>query len=326
MVEDGLMIPWGRLTEAEQVEEEPETETESQRSRVTQRIRRAKMNGDPVHVSSHCVKTETENGRRPPQHIGSDCVKIRNYRAAVVCLVLLCVLLLTAVIVLCIHIHTNGTNYTEDRDEQLTNITNLTKERDQLLTRNTDLTKERDQLLTRNTDLTKERDQLLTRNTDLTKERDQLLTRNTNLTKERDQLLTRNTDLTKERDHLRERDGWTYYRSNFYYISSQKKSWYESRRYCTDKGADLIIINNREEQDFVKKLSCGSNVWIGLTDRQVEGTWKWVDGSTPSYRFWESGEPNSNAGDEDCALIRLGWADYPCNSNFQWICEKSFLK
>ncbi len=50
-------------------------------------------------------------------------MKNRNYRAAVVCLVLLCVLLLTAVIVLCVHIHTN---YTHTRHQLLTNITDLT--------------------------------------------------------------------------------------------------------------------------------------------------------------------------------------------------------
>ncbi len=32
-------------------------------------------------------------------------------------------------------------------------------------------------------------------------------------------------------------------------------------------------------QDFVKKISADSNVWIGLTDSDVEGIWKWVDGS-----------------------------------------------
>ncbi len=42
-------------------------------------------------------------------------------------------------------------------------------------------------------------------------------------------------------------DGWLYYKCSFYYISSEKKSWTESRRYCTERGADLIIINNREE-------------------------------------------------------------------------------
>ncbi|ROI89224.1 C-type lectin domain family 4 member E [Anabarilius grahami] len=74
------------------------------------------------------------------------------------------------------------------------------------------------------------------------------------------------------------KDGWIYYQSCFYYISSEKRNWTESRRYCTERGADLIIINNREEQEFVKNSSV--SLWIGLTDSDVEGRWEWVDGST----------------------------------------------
>uniref|UniRef100_A0A673K7S0 C-type lectin domain-containing protein n=1 Tax=Sinocyclocheilus rhinocerous TaxID=307959 RepID=A0A673K7S0_9TELE len=70
-------------------------------------------------------------------------------------------------------------------------------------------------------------------------------------------------------------DGWINYQSSFYFISSEWKSWTESRRYCTEKRADLIIINNGEEQEFIQKISGGAGVWIGLTDSDVEGRWKW---------------------------------------------------
>ncbi|RXN06846.1 CD209 antigen-like protein [Labeo rohita] len=129
---------------------------------------------------------------------------------------------------------------------------------------------------------------------------------------------------TKRHQTPQHTEKWKCYQSNLYYFSSEKKSWTESRRYCTERGADLIIINNREEQEFVKKQAGDNNrVWIGLTDIDVEGTWKWVDGSPPTSGFWMSAEPNGKR-TENCALTVVGeWADYPCTEKFNWMCEKS---
>ncbi|XP_050977571.1 C-type lectin domain family 17, member A-like isoform X2 [Labeo rohita] len=248
------------------------------------------------HLRDQDFRTET-NTHKPLQQTGSDSVRIRNYRAAVVCLVLLCVLLLTAVIVLCVHIHTNSTNYTEETHQPLTNITNLIEERDELLTN----------------------------------EKDGLLIKNDNLTKQREQCFQERNYLVES---LQKIDGRLYYNSSFYFISSEKKSWNESRRYCTEeKEADLIIINNREEQEFAKKFSHGNPFWIGLTDSDVEDSWKWADGSTLTSGFWATNgktpEPNGKR-DENCAVTCLrnhpqliGWIDVTCNGDYQWICEKS---
>uniref|UniRef100_A0A673KI74 C-type lectin domain family 17, member A-like n=1 Tax=Sinocyclocheilus rhinocerous TaxID=307959 RepID=A0A673KI74_9TELE len=181
-----------------------------------------------------------------------------------------------------------------------------------------------------NTELTKKTDQLLTKIVNLTEARDQLVNKSMQLTKERDGLLSSNRDLIRDQLHQEKnellKNGWIYYQSNLYFVSSEKKSWTESRRYCMERGVDLIIINNRGEQDFVKKISANANVWIGLTDIDVEGSWKWVDGSTLTSGFWDPREPNGHRG-ENCALTYLpGWADYPCSDLFLWICEKSILK
>uniref|UniRef100_A0A8C2ECC4 C-type lectin domain-containing protein n=1 Tax=Cyprinus carpio TaxID=7962 RepID=A0A8C2ECC4_CYPCA len=243
-----------------------------------------------------------------PQHTGSGCVNIRVSRAAVVCLALLCVLLLAAVIVLCVHIYTNNTNYTQERDELLTKINNLTEEGDQLLTMITNLGEEREQLLNKNINLTNEKHGLLTKNNNLVKEIDKS-----------------NQEKSEMFKSLREMDGQIY-QSSFYFVSSEWKSWTESRRFCTERGADLTIINSKTEQEFIKTISGGDGVWIGLTDIDMEGRWKWVDGITltSGFSFWGIGEPNGQKEENCITSYPTGWYDYPCSSAFKWICEKKF--
>ncbi|XP_036420099.1 C-type lectin domain family 4 member F-like [Colossoma macropomum] len=121
---------------------------------------------------------------------------------------------------------------------------------------------------------------------------------------------------------------------SFYYISTEKKSWSESRQYCTERGADLVIINSREEQEFITKASGRTEAWIGLTDTDTEGVWKWVDGSALATKFWWKGEPNNYDENEDCAMTGYRgagsehastWADYPCGYLLVGICEKSLI-
>ncbi|XP_046698943.1 C-type lectin domain family 4 member M-like isoform X3 [Silurus meridionalis] len=120
--------------------------------------------------------------------------------------------------------------------------------------------------------------------------------------------------------------GWRFYNSSLYYISAEKKDWNQSRDDCREKGADLVIINSREEQEFIKRMYDRA-AWVGLSDRDTEGEWKWVDGTPLTTAYWNKGEPNSN-GDEDCAVMSYvnnpveNWADFHCNNKFTWICER----
>ncbi|XP_071368303.1 CD209 antigen-like protein A isoform X1 [Centroberyx affinis] len=121
---------------------------------------------------------------------------------------------------------------------------------------------------------------------------------------------------------------WLTFGSSCYYTSSERRSWDQSRQACLQREADLVIINSREEQDFLSQFAVAA--WVGMTDRDEEGIWKWVDG-TPviSDRLqWAPGQPDDAFGGEDCGDIRvmldfIGLNDYNCSAKNSWICEKT---
>uniref|UniRef100_A0A4W5MSA1 C-type lectin domain-containing protein n=1 Tax=Hucho hucho TaxID=62062 RepID=A0A4W5MSA1_9TELE len=70
---------------------------------------------------------------------------------------------------------------------------------------------------------------------------------------------------------------WRTFNSSWYCISNEYKTWEDSRQDCLKRGANLAVINSEEEQVFISQLN--TKPWIGLTDKDSEGTWKWVDGT-----------------------------------------------
>ncbi|XP_053713272.1 CD209 antigen-like protein E isoform X2 [Synchiropus splendidus] len=120
--------------------------------------------------------------------------------------------------------------------------------------------------------------------------------------------------------------GWLYIRPSVYYVSPVKKSWFDSRNFCVERGADLVVINSKEEQEFMNKFV--KITWIGLSQRQDNGQWVWVDGTPLNISFWSLGEPNDVDGKENCTEINnrpvgKSWNDADCQIEKFWICEKS---
>nr|XP_046192664.1 CD209 antigen-like protein C [Oncorhynchus gorbuscha] len=170
----------------------------------------------------------------------------------------------------------------------------------------------------------------------VTVEKDQLQTTYNTLTKERDQLQKERDDVMTKFSNLKQTcpEGWQIkLESSWYFLSTETKTWKESRQDCLKRGADLVIINSDLEQEFL--LSFNKRAWIGLTDSVTEGTWKWVDGTpltTPSYWYSQqpdNGRDNPANGEEDCVELNTetwlpvkAWNDQSCLLNRYWICEK----
>ncbi|XP_041955700.1 CD209 antigen-like protein E [Alosa sapidissima] len=159
----------------------------------------------------------------------------------------------------------------------------------------------------------------------LVEERDLLLTNYTKLSEEKELLLINYTTLAEERDRLhKELDdlvGWKSFQSSLYFFSIEDRNWTMSRKDCRQRGADLVIINSEEEQEFISARV--HNTWIGLTDSDIEGEWRWVDGTLPITKFWMENEPNNADKGEDCAkTYGKQWNDLSCSLNLRWTCER----
>ncbi|RVE58355.1 hypothetical protein OJAV_G00208330 [Oryzias javanicus] len=123
---------------------------------------------------------------------------------------------------------------------------------------------------------------------------------------------------------------WIRFGISCYFFSGESKSWDEAREFCRAREADLVVINSKNEMTFLSAFRDGS-IWIGLTDRALEGTWKWVDGSSLTLQFWGEGQPDNGGGitsygEEDCVETRHAfpgsWNDVSCKNSMKWICEK----
>uniref|UniRef100_A0A3B5BG28 C-type lectin domain-containing protein n=1 Tax=Stegastes partitus TaxID=144197 RepID=A0A3B5BG28_9TELE len=123
--------------------------------------------------------------------------------------------------------------------------------------------------------------------------------------------------------------GWSMFTSTCYLLSQESGSWDEGRKDCKGQGADLVVINSPEEQTFLSMFKRG-HTWIGLNDKEKEGTWTWVDGTPLTLSYWRNNQPDNGGGhpqlgEEDCAHFRheIGyWNDISCTTSLQWICEK----
>ena len=108
-----------------------------------------------------------------------------------------------------------------------------------------------------------------------------------------------------------------------YYRSLQARNWMDAQQQAEAVGGHLVVINSASENHFVRQSLQSNVAWIGYTDRAVEGTFEWVDGSSTGFTYWKNGDPD-NAGGNCSAAGALGQADFAVikQSNGRWLDRK----
>ncbi|MEE1011295.1 MAG: leucine-rich repeat protein, partial [Acutalibacteraceae bacterium] len=85
---------------------------------------------------------------------------------------------------------------------------------------------------------------------------------------------------------------------SIYVVYDDSLSWTKAKTYCENIGGHLVTITSAEEQKVVENLKKNKKLyWIGLTDSETEGVWKWVTGEKYSYTNWGDKEPSGSSTD-----------------------------
>ena len=110
-----------------------------------------------------------------------------------------------------------------------------------------------------------------------------------------------------------------------YYCSSAPATWATARQNCINLGGDLAVINTASENAFLANGLLANSAWVGGTDMNSEGSFRWVDNSPFSYTNWFVGQPNNYNGTQDhLELLKSGeWNDQHGSVTLEYVLEIS---
>uniref|UniRef100_W5K0N7 Pulmonary surfactant-associated protein D-like n=1 Tax=Astyanax mexicanus TaxID=7994 RepID=W5K0N7_ASTMX len=112
----------------------------------------------------------------------------------------------------------------------------------------------------------------------------------------------------------------------FFVSDGETKTISEGGRICQKAGGKLALPRNEEENQKLSgalRAFGSAYMFIGANDQVNEGQFVDTEGRNLDYLKWNTGEPNSYGGNEDCIVINTNgfWLDTSCEKSFLIACE-----
>jgi Ca2+-binding RTX toxin-like protein len=112
-------------------------------------------------------------------------------------------------------------------------------------------------------------------------------------------------------------------------------TWAQAKADAEKRGGHLATVGSKQEWEKIlavlpNKNGLEGSAWLGASDQDKEGVWKWVDGTAWNFSNWFYGEPN-NSGSEDYAIIKgresgYAWNDWSASGESSYVLESAVFE
>uniref|UniRef100_A0A663EA94 Mannose receptor C-type 1 n=1 Tax=Aquila chrysaetos chrysaetos TaxID=223781 RepID=A0A663EA94_AQUCH len=121
--------------------------------------------------------------------------------------------------------------------------------------------------------------------------------------------------------------GWRRYGTYCYFIGHVSATFSEANTTCEGEKGYLATVENRYEQAYLTSLvglRPEKYFWLGLSDVEDQGTFRWANGEAVSFTHWDAAMPGSNPG---CVAMTTGtaaglWNVLDCETKQKYICKQ----
>uniref|UniRef100_A0A8C3KB83 MRC1 protein n=1 Tax=Calidris pygmaea TaxID=425635 RepID=A0A8C3KB83_9CHAR len=121
--------------------------------------------------------------------------------------------------------------------------------------------------------------------------------------------------------------GWMKHGFYCYSVGQLPATFSEAKKICEENKSYLASVRDRYEQAFFTSV-IGFNpakyFWIGLSDTEEQGTFKWASGDVVTFTHWNTGMPGRESG---CVAMTTGtsaglWDILNCEETNMFLCKQ----
>ena len=98
----------------------------------------------------------------------------------------------------------------------------------------------------------------------------------------------------------------TIYDGSRYLLLDEALTWEAAQTKAQQLGGNLVTVNSANEEQWLKQTFGNESLWIGISDQDQEGVFRWASGEAVTYTNWAAGEPDDYAGTQDYGTLNYG--------------------